>query len=558
MTGYKHNQLKNKSFDDTQKLFNKAMKRVNTFVDMDTELVEDKDKETVELQRLIEIVHDKEEVAIDAFPLATKPPSIVDYKIDKEGKKTYYQIIRADGSLKMYLVFSHMLKSFDREDLETLWKLVKAKHGSTSPEEGYERVLWGDLKTMFNPHGRTVRIKSLHDDLEVTAAKYAQALSSIPAIVDRYMDNKLGEAINKAIQAHNFDCREEAQAEKKEYIELVDSTVRTIIKEEVNTQLPQILPQAISDAAASLSDFELTKILIDKMEKNKSHDKADYKKKLYDALVESYNTNKDLFDSLKMSRDDRDQYRDPFARSDRGTKRRKSSKDAKSSRDLRDNDEQPADKEVTKAGWFKKPEQLPTPDPDWNYRGCQIIPKDYFINKDLEYLKGGDLSRRYSTLVTKTKAATYELKWIKDLGPKCQSFYGYASNLTSSKDVYSKRRIIAVTMLKFIKKYDYGHLEEIKVSRDDQKLYTFKEGDFKRLRLQDIEDMLLLLVQQKLTNLTIDERRKRLMRADELHKFSDGTLNDVRFALHEIVAGIRKEYLPMRKWSCGKLEGRVE
>ncbi|GJV25391.1 hypothetical protein Tco_1378086 [Tanacetum coccineum] len=105
-----------------------------------------------ELQRLIEVVPDKEEVAIDAIPLATKPPSIVDYKIHKEGKKTYYQIIRADGSSKMYLVFSHMLKSFDMEDLETLWKLVKAKHGSTRPEEGYERVLWGDLKTMFDPH----------------------------------------------------------------------------------------------------------------------------------------------------------------------------------------------------------------------------------------------------------------------------------------------------------------------------------------------------------------------------------------------------------------------
>ncbi|GJW55856.1 hypothetical protein Tco_0099941 [Tanacetum coccineum] len=124
MAEYKHNQLKNKSFNDIQELFDKAMKRVNTFVDMDIELVEDseqkldKDKETTKLQRLIEVVHDKEEVAVDVIPL---------------------------------LVFSHMLKSFDREDLETLWKLVKAKHGSTRPEEGYERVLWGDLKTMFDP-----------------------------------------------------------------------------------------------------------------------------------------------------------------------------------------------------------------------------------------------------------------------------------------------------------------------------------------------------------------------------------------------------------------------
>ncbi|GJR61475.1 hypothetical protein Tco_1503637 [Tanacetum coccineum] len=44
-------------------------------------------------------------------------------------------------------------------------------------------------------------------------------------------------------------------------------------------------------------------------------------------------------------------------------------------------------------------------------------------------------------------------------------------------------------------------------------------------------------------------KRKRLMHADELYKFSDGTLNDVRSTLHDIAAGIRMEYLPMRKWS---------
>nr|GEW15162.1 hypothetical protein [Tanacetum cinerariifolium] len=39
-----------------------------------------------------------------------------------------------------------------REDVKTLWKLVKAKHRTTRPEDGYERVLWGDLKVMFEPH----------------------------------------------------------------------------------------------------------------------------------------------------------------------------------------------------------------------------------------------------------------------------------------------------------------------------------------------------------------------------------------------------------------------
>nr|GEW90926.1 hypothetical protein [Tanacetum cinerariifolium] len=165
---------------------------------------------------------------------------------------------------------------------------------------------------------------------------------------------------------------EEAQAEKRNYIELVNSTIKTIIKEEVNAQLPQIRPQAILDvvtpvieknvteyleaavltrsssqpqssyeAAATLSDFELTKILIDKIEKNKSFDVADYKRELYDALVKSYNTNKDIIESygevflLKRSQDDKDKDQDPSARSDRGTKRRKSSKDVVSSRDLK-------------------------------------------------------------------------------------------------------------------------------------------------------------------------------------------------------------------------------
>ncbi|GJS45205.1 reverse transcriptase domain-containing protein [Tanacetum coccineum] len=95
---------------------------------------------------------DEEKVALDAIPLAVKSPSIVDWKIHKEGKNSYYQIIRADGSSKMYLVFTHMLKSFDREDLETLYNLLKAKYGSTRPVEDLDLVLYGDLKTMFEPH----------------------------------------------------------------------------------------------------------------------------------------------------------------------------------------------------------------------------------------------------------------------------------------------------------------------------------------------------------------------------------------------------------------------
>ncbi|GJT26338.1 hypothetical protein Tco_0906613 [Tanacetum coccineum] len=140
MEGKKPKDLKNKSFNSIQKMFYRAFKRVNIFVDFRTDLVEgsskrageklekestkkqkvDEDKDTAELQSLLEVIPDKVEVEIDVVPLATKPPTIVDWKIHKEGKKSYYQIVRANGKSQMYRVFSLMLKSFSREDLEDL------------------------------------------------------------------------------------------------------------------------------------------------------------------------------------------------------------------------------------------------------------------------------------------------------------------------------------------------------------------------------------------------------------------------------------------------------
>ncbi|GJS21847.1 hypothetical protein Tco_0450479 [Tanacetum coccineum] len=172
MKGYKLKDLKSKGFDSIQEIFDKAFQRVNTFEDFRTELVEgkenrageeliqestkkqkvDDDKETIELKQCLEIIPDEEEVSIDATPLAVKSPRIVDWKIYKEGKKSYYQIIRADGKSQMYMIFSHMLKSFDREDLKDLYKLVKARYGSTRPVESMNYLLWNDMKIMFEPH----------------------------------------------------------------------------------------------------------------------------------------------------------------------------------------------------------------------------------------------------------------------------------------------------------------------------------------------------------------------------------------------------------------------
>ncbi|GKG23325.1 hypothetical protein Tco_0391361 [Tanacetum coccineum] len=148
---------------------------------------------------------------------------------------------------------------------------------------------------------------------------------------------------------------------------------------------------------------------------------------------------------------------------------------------------------------------------------CQIVLIDYFFNNDLKYLQGGILTITYTTSIIKTKASQYDLSSIEDMVPNIWSpvkfvydkhallgishwrdqrktFYGYARGLESSHDVYSTKRILAVTRVEVMRKHGYGYLKEIKVRRADNDLYKFKEGDFPRLYINDIEDMLLLIV----------------------------------------------------------------
>nr|GFB68734.1 hypothetical protein [Tanacetum cinerariifolium] len=83
------------------------------------------------------------------------------------------------------------------------------------------------------------------------------------------------------------------------------------------------------------------------------------------------------------------------------------------------------------------------------------------------------------------------------VGPTYELMKGSCSSLTEL--VYHFEEVYKATT----DQLDWVNPE---VRRDDDQIYKFKEGDFKRLRLQDIEDMLLLLVQGKLSNLTVEER----------------------------------------------------
>ncbi|GJT08222.1 hypothetical protein Tco_0842684 [Tanacetum coccineum] len=99
---------------------------------------------------------DEEEVAIDAIPLAVKSLSIVGWKIYKEGRKSYYQIMRAGGKSQTYMFFSQMLKSFDKEDLEDLYKLLKAKYESTRQWIDLICVIMGELELYLHVGGEEV------------------------------------------------------------------------------------------------------------------------------------------------------------------------------------------------------------------------------------------------------------------------------------------------------------------------------------------------------------------------------------------------------------------
>ncbi|GJY51410.1 hypothetical protein Tco_0442257 [Tanacetum coccineum] len=217
--GYKHNQLKNKSFDDIQKLFDKAMKKVNTFVDTDTELVEEEDKESEELKQCLEIIlDDGDDVTIDATPLSTKSLTIIDYKIYKEGKKSYFQIIRADGnsqissmeestglqsvgleiimtcgvhSLRMQHMHIHMLVE-KRYPLTpaTITDMLNKKLQCDHFSEMVINFLKTSHITLKNHEGRIVRIKRLHDDLEVTVAKFCVTAAKLKiAVIMEYLVN---------------------------------------------------------------------------------------------------------------------------------------------------------------------------------------------------------------------------------------------------------------------------------------------------------------------------------------------------------------------------------
>ncbi|GJR82479.1 hypothetical protein Tco_0153264 [Tanacetum coccineum] len=187
MGGHILKQLKSYSFDEIKNLFETTIRRVHTFVpieseskrvipelaagsskrDAEEELIQEsskrqktgessepveepKDKEEEELsqERIHQMMIIVPEQGMNVEALQTKYP-IIDWEIYIERARKYWKIIRVGNHTRVYQFFDDMLKALDREDLVKLWSLVKEKFTSTEPTEDKEREIWVELKRLF-------------------------------------------------------------------------------------------------------------------------------------------------------------------------------------------------------------------------------------------------------------------------------------------------------------------------------------------------------------------------------------------------------------------------
>nr|GEZ24265.1 hypothetical protein [Tanacetum cinerariifolium] len=335
-----------------------------------------------------------------------------------------------------------------------------------------------DEETMDDEEDDEV-LKELYEDVNVNLEKG---------------DAKMTDANQRGSEQQNIS--QESRFDQEEEDAHVDSTMKKIIKDQVKEQVSKMMPkikkyvtgnlgakvlvrttnqpQTAYVVAASLSEFELKKILIDKMKANKSINKSDIQKNLYNALVESYNSDKDIIRSygdvflLKRGRDDQDKDEDPFTGSVRGTRRRKYGKDTESSKGSR-----------------SKEKKSSSTSKDASESQHKSFGKSYDLNVALRTFTRRIVSQR----------------WVEDLQLGVESYQ---------------------------KKLNLTKPDTFKLNLKNKTAYTSNSNPHGITYVDSF-------------------KRKRLMRIDELHKFSDGTLNDVQTALHDIVARIRMEYLPMRK-----------
>ncbi|GJT38073.1 retrovirus-related pol polyprotein from transposon TNT 1-94 [Tanacetum coccineum] len=134
MGGYKHSQLKGKSYEEIQGLYERQQKRIQDFTPMDSEKEAQKSEEEA-----AEYEKEKEELRLNQL-LAKM-----------EAKDMYvYKLTRADGSSSYHGDIQAFLRRLDMQDLNDLYRLVQERF-QDHPLKGHDLLLWGDLRMIFDP-----------------------------------------------------------------------------------------------------------------------------------------------------------------------------------------------------------------------------------------------------------------------------------------------------------------------------------------------------------------------------------------------------------------------
>nr|GEU87324.1 hypothetical protein [Tanacetum cinerariifolium] len=417
---------------------------------------------------------------------------------------------------------------------------------------------------------------------------FARAVSAIPGIINQYIDQRMNEAVKLAVQIQSDCLCDEAQRENEEFLKTVDENMQTIIKEQSiqRSDEQRNLYNALFDA------YESNKIILDtygetvtlkrrrdddadKDEKPSAGPNRGSKRRIEGKEPESASALMETATRSAGSTEDQ-----PFEQSSQhpewfSQQQKPPSPDrawnktvdtltpellagptyelikgpCKSLVELEYHLEEVFKATIDQLDWVNPegqqyPHNLLQPLPLIpNNRGRRVIPFEHFINNDLEYLRGG-----YDK---------HALWGVSHWGCKRQQFYGFAVNRESARDVYSKRRIIPVTELKIVEQAFNVSLRmftrSIMIQRRVEDLQLGVESYQKKLNLTKPNSYRSDLKREEAYTAYSNPRgfiyqnkdkRNRLMQIDKLHKFSDGTLTDVRTALDDRLKGIRMQYLP--------------
>ncbi|GJS79297.1 hypothetical protein Tco_0729178 [Tanacetum coccineum] len=348
---------------------------------------------------------------------------------------------------------------------------------------------------------------------------------------------------------------DEAQAENKDFLNKLDDNIKKIIKdqvkEQVKAQVSKILPKIEKTVneqleakvmtrsstesktslaiAANLSELELNKILIEKMESNKSIDGSNEQNNLYKALVEAYKSDKLILDtcgdtiSFKRHRYDEDKDEEPSARSNRGSKRRRARKEPESTSAPKEKTSKTTGKSTdgSKSKHKSAGEFAHTEEPMHTDKDLKEPAHQEFDIGATEEQSDEETSQHPDWFQKQAKIPTPDHDWNKTLPAVHGPVQPWLRNLAREEGPRESFDELMDTPLDF----SAFMMNQLKIDTLTPELLagpTFELMD----TYTAYSNPKGFIYQNK-------DKKNKLMRIDELHKFSDGTLDDVRTALND-------------------------